>query len=106
MTILFEYMTPDQKLEHVKRCLDNAFKKFMEYEMAPLADIVDTWDYWCPWLIEEVEKLRAVANAAEKIKDVIDINGAGSVEESSECEGLSDAWEDVRSSLKAWRDKE
>lgn len=57
--VLFDDKTNTEKLAHVEKCLDKAYREFCAENPCPLADIVDTWDYWCPWLISRIKELEA-----------------------------------------------
>lgn len=65
MSKLFDDMTPLQKHQHCKRCIDEAYRHLQaEHGPVLLADIHDVWDYWAPYLLERVAFLEAVLVAA------------------------------------------
>lgn len=63
----FDEMNPQQKLEHVKKCMAEALVELKAANIH-LADILDVWDYWVPYLIERLEKAESLVESFREEK--------------------------------------
>ena len=52
--MLFEDMSDQRKLNHIKNCCDEALLEVRGITCS--ADILDVWDYWLPWLFEKTQE--------------------------------------------------
>ncbi len=55
MSKLFDDMSRDEKIEHIKKMVSEAQIYCEEIQLYD-AEILDFLDLWVPWLIEQVEK--------------------------------------------------